>query len=84
MVLVTVVAAIVLVVAAHRLVDAPLRDVTPELIEPTGWPRTRAALLLVTAVPAVEVAIAVLLFRQAVLHRCVAAAEVVWLAFAVI
>ena len=84
MLLVAVIAAVVFVIAARRLVDASLGDVTAKLIQPTGRPGARAA-HLVLARAAVQVAVAALLLRHAkLLCRAVAAPKVVRLALSVV
>lgn len=87
MLLVAVVTAVVLVIASHRLVDAPLRNVTAELIQSTGLPWIGTALLVPT-VTTVQVAVATFFSRyaQSTLgrRRQVTAPEVVRLTLSVI
>lgn len=77
MFLIAIVAAVVPVIAPRALLDAALRGVAPELIQPAGRLHIVFASLLVPAVPAVQVTVTSLLLRYAKLRRGADAPEVV-------
>lgn len=86
MLLIAAVAAIVLVIAPHCLIDAPMGGVAAELVQPAGRACLIWTVLLVRFVATVQITIAPLLLRQAEfpIGWRVSAAEVVGLTFSIV
>lgn len=81
---ITVVAAVVAVVALEEALDTALPVGTSELCDGTGSAVTRPAVLLVSVVPTVVVAVAALLLGQTrTSPQRLRAVEVIWLTLAV-
>lgn len=86
MLLVAAVTAIVLVIAPHCLIDAPMCGVASELVQPTWGARLIGTVLLVGFVATVQITVAPLLLGQAEfpIGWRVSASEVVGLTFSVV